>query len=201
MLIRVVIAALGLLEALAPRRVANVFLSIACTNPEDVELRPWVIHCIRLEGLALIGYVLWQSRDDLQSVVQPGSLEEYDVDYEEWEDEPWEDAPSGEPAPAEESATAESLPTITPETRRFDLAAVLYHSEDPLTVSEIVDLSDGTDWAVGRSPASATLYRMFNDGVVDREQRAADNSFEYWLTPAGTEALEALEAPIEPDPF
>ncbi len=196
MILRSVLAVVGFLTVVAPRRIAAFWFARCTTNPEDVEIRPWVLHAIRLQGLAMLGWVLWQSREEFQELMGGAS---------DWDDEiSFDDDWSVTEETDEEATTTdgdEDLPTLTPETRRFDMAAILHHADDPLTVSEIVDLSDGTEWEIGRSPASATLYRMFNDGVVDRREREEDGSYEYWLTEEGEASLGRTDATIEPNPF
>lgn len=197
---------IGLIELLTPRRFADFWVKRCCANPEEVELRPWVYSLIRVEGALILGYVLWQSKaeDGFDEVVstdwteeEPAVDDEASVGIESPDTEV--DAVSEE----EEETVVETEPksSFQPETTRFDLAAVLYHAEDPLTVSEIVDLLEGSEWEVGRSTTSATLYRLYNDGLVDREQPEDGRGYEYWLTGAGEADLEATDAQIEPDPF
>ena len=176
---RLLVALVGLVEVLAPRRIASFWVSLCCRNPDQVELRPWVIHAIRIEGLALLGWVAWRSRDVIA--------------------EPDPDAPAVEEPTYQESPTV--TPKLDPDTRRFDIAAVLYHADEPQSVAEVVDLSAGTPWEIGRSTASATLYRMYNETLVDRDERDDEGRFEYWLTDEGRQALEASDASIEPNPF
>lgn len=234
MILRTIVAILGVAQLLAPRRVARFWLARCCRNPEDVELRRWVIAAVRLEGLLMIGWVLWQSREQLSEATDSDGLPGPDFGTEPAADEAAEgpgETPADEPAAPDADATAESdgpgdegtsaedaaaapaededaseagdpepSPTLTPGTRRFELASVLYHASEPLRVADFVELSEGTDWDVGRSPASTTLYRMYNDDAVDREE-GSDGSYEYWLTDAGRAALDAAEAAIEPNPF
>ena len=96
---------------------------------------------------------------------------------------------------------SDELPTVNPGTRRYTLSSVLYHSDGYLTTAELVDHSEGTEWELGQSPASAELYNMYGDFVVHRRERGGDGPYEYWLTDDGLAALEAVEEPIEPHPF
>ncbi len=176
---RLLVALVGLVEVLAPRRIAAFWIGLCCRNPDQVELRPWVIHAIRIEGLALLGWVAWQSRDAIDDTEPDRATIE-------------------EPTYQEESA---DTPAIDPDTRRFDIAAVLYHTDEPLSVAEVVDLSADTTWEIGRSTASATLYRMYNESLVDRAERDGEGRFEYWLTEDGRAAVESSDVTIEPNPF
>lgn len=189
MLLRSIVALVGIIELLAPRSFANFWLRLGVKNPEDVELRPWVTRIVRLEGLVLLGWVVWSSREQLTA--QTGIDESIDV-------------PDVEiTSTTEESTTEDSdeVQVLREGTTRFDIASVLYHADDPLAVAEIVDLSDGTDWEVGRSTASATLYRMHTDGIVERAEREDGRGFEYWLSAAGIDMIEAVDGPVAPDPF
>ena len=179
---RLPVAIIGLVEVLAPRQIANFWVARCCRNPEEVALRPWVVHAIRLEGLMLLAWVVWRSRNVL------GDFEPITKEAEEETRQPVPDEPTFEPR-------------LDPDTRRFDIAAVLYHADEPLSVAEVVELSSGMPWEIGRSTASATLYRMYNEELVDRSERDDEGRFEYWLTEQGTRAVEAADATIEPNPF
>ena len=61
MAIRILLLALGLAELLAPRRVVDGWMNLATTE-SDVELRPWVYTVARLEGLAVVLWVLAAGR-------------------------------------------------------------------------------------------------------------------------------------------
>lgn len=181
MIPRSLLAVIGLVEFLAPRSFARFWLNRCCADPERVELRRWVPLAIRLEGLALLGWVVWSSREDLAGLPEAadpaGWIREEEV------------VPDVE---------AEEMPSLQPGTTRFDLAAALYQSDDPLAVSDLVERSAGTDWEVGRSSASATLYRMHSDGVVERREREEGRGFEYWLSASGRQLLEDADTAIEP---
>ena len=181
--IRIPIVIIALIELIAPRRLNRAFLGFFTPDAKDVELRWWVAPLTRLEGLALLGWVVWQSRDELGGYAP----EELEADIEEFT--------------SEEPEFPEDQPTLTPGTRRHDIASVLYHADDPQAASDLVDLSSETEWEMGRSTASATLYRMFNDGLVERRERADDGSYVYWLTPAAKRILETEDEPIHPNPF
>lgn len=213
MILRSIIGLVGAIQLLAPRRVTRFWLARCCRNPEEIEVKPWVLALVRLEGLVLIGWVLWKSREDIAEATGSDRLPGMG---DAGEEEPWvsteeeeessaaeeRQAPTPETTSEAESEPAETddRPTLTPGTRRFELASVLYHADEPLTVADFVDLSEGTDWEVGRSPASTTLYRMYNDDAVDR-QEGPEGSYEYWLTDAGRDVLEEADAEIEPNPF
>lgn len=178
---KIIAAIVGLSELLAPRTVSRLFLASCCENAEEVRLRGWVVTAIRIEGLVLLGWVLWNSREEITDMA---SLE--DVPY--WEGEE-------EPTPVEmEEAEA---PTLQTDTTRFDLAAALYQADDSLPVSELVARSEGTDWQVGRSTASATLYRMHQDGLVERREREDARGFEYWLSDSGEAAVESVQGTVD----
>lgn len=180
--IRVPIAIVALVEILAPRRFTRFFLRMASPEADDIRLRWWVAPLARIEGLMLLVWVLWRSREEFGGYAP----RQFDA---------------GIDLGLEEAESPASTPSLTPGTRRYDIAAVLYHADEPLSASDVVDLSTETEWEMGRSTASATLYRMFNDGLVDREERTNGGSYVYWLTDAGAERLESSDAPIDPNPF
>lgn len=179
--IRIPITILAIIQIIAPRRFNRFWIGLVSPDAEEIELRSGVPTLTRVEGLVLLGWVLWRSREDLGDYAP----EDIDTGIE------IEDI----------GVTEDDQPTLTEGTRRFDIASVLYHAEDSLAASDVVDLSEGEDWEMGRSTASATLYRMYNDDLVDREEREDDGSFVYWLTEQGQETLESGEAPIRPNPF
>ena len=175
---------IGLFELFAPRRFHRTWLKLVTPDADGIEFRRWVAPATRLEGLALLGWVVWKSRD--LGGYAPDEIDAgIDIDHID-DSEPTE---------------LENGPTLTPGTRRHDIASVLYHADDPLAASDVVELSDGTDWEMGRSTASATLYRMHNDDLVDRKERPDDGSFSYWLTSNAEHLLEQEEEPIGPNPF
>ena len=180
MLLRAVLGLIGLVELIAPRRFARFWVNRCCENPDEVELKSWVITAIRLEGVAILAWVAWASREDLEHVGDPTQWLGEEITTPEIEIEPDETAP------------------LRPGTTRFDLAAALYQADEPVAVSELVSRSEGTAWEVGRSSASATLYRMHRDGLVDRRERDEGRGFEYWISDDGVAAIEAIDATIEP---
>lgn len=119
--------------------------------------------------------------DDLEHVPFPSQVRTHDGDTE-----------------TEEPAGAVRL---NPGSRRWTLASVLSHGSEPLDVSDFVELSEGADWAVTQAQASAELYTMYQDGVVDRE----GTPYRYELTEIGEQTLEDRageeDTAIEPDPF
>lgn len=181
--IRIPVVIVALIELLTPRRFNRAVIGLVSPDATDVRLRWWVAPLTRLEGLVLLGWVIWKSRDLLEGY----SPDEIDtaIDIDE----------------IGRQEAAEDGPKLTPGTRRHDIASVLYHSDEPLAASEVVELSSETDWEMGRSTASATLYRMYNDGLVEREERSDDGSFVYWLTPSAEGILETDDGPIDPNPF
>lgn len=62
MLVRLALAALGLAELLAPRRVVDVWVDLATEG--DVEVRGWVYAAARAEGLLLLLWALSRGRGD-----------------------------------------------------------------------------------------------------------------------------------------
>lgn len=191
MLPRIALVAIALFELLMPKRVARFTLGLFVANPEDIELRGWVTTGIRLEGLMLLGFVLWRSREELtefrESAGVPGDFDSLD------------DIPTIETETEEEAV--EDEPVLRPDTTRFTIASALYHADDPQAVSDIVDLAAGSDWEVGRSTASATLYRMYRDDLVERREREDGRGYVYWLSDRGRQALEGADEPIAPNPF
>ncbi|WP_135851595.1 hypothetical protein [Halorussus salinus] len=57
MVVRLALLAIGLLEALYPRRVVDFWMNLAAEEG-DVELRPWVYRVARLEGISIVLWVL-----------------------------------------------------------------------------------------------------------------------------------------------
>ena len=206
MILRIIVGFIGLIQIVAPHAVTRFWLGRCCQNPEDIQVKPMTIAAVRVQGLVLVGWVLWQSREEIAGRTGYGGDLEPEFG-EEWLDEPEEHVPSvidtesdDEEEEGDEDEQAEQhRPTLTPGTRRFELASVLYHADGPLTVADIVELSEGTDWELGRSPASTTLYRMYNDDAVEREQGDA-GSYQYWLTEAGQRVLEESDEEIAPKP-
>ena len=139
----------------------------------------------------LLGFALWQHREKIAEFGESAGVPtEFDV---------VEDV-GVEPDISIETEEEET-PKLRPETTRFTIASALYHADDPLAVSDIVDLAESTDWEVGRSTASATLYRMYRDGLVERQEREDGRGYVYWLADAGEEALDRADAPVGPNPF
>jgi len=61
MALRLLLLAVGLGEVLAPRKVVDFWMNLATTE-SDVELRSWVYTAARLEGLAIVLWVLTAGR-------------------------------------------------------------------------------------------------------------------------------------------
>lgn len=179
---RIPVTLVALIEVLAPERMLAGVVRLLAKDAGAARPRRTLVALLRLKGLVLLGWVAWQSRDAIGYAATEFDTE---IDLEE----------------VEPPTRPEDRPTLTPGTRRHDIAAVLYHADAPLAASDVVDLSEDTDWEMGRSTASATLYRMFNDDLVAREERTDDGSFEYWLTETAQELLERADEPIRPDPF
>ena len=175
MLLRTIVALVGFIELVAPRRFAQFWVRLTCKDPEDVELRRWVVTSIRLEGVALLGWAIWQHTNAMEDE-RAGSVDDTIAEF---------------TSPDSEAESDEPTPALRPETTRYDIATALDESDDPLAVSELVDRSADTEWEVGRSTASATLYRMHSDGLVDRQEREAGRGYEYWLSEAGKTALRS----------
>jgi len=56
MVLRIALAAFGLVEMLLPRPVVDFWMRLAVTPESDAELRPWVYTAARVEGLLIL---LW----------------------------------------------------------------------------------------------------------------------------------------------
>ena len=179
MKLRTALAVIGLIELIAPRRFLNLWIRLCFTNPDEVEVRSWVPTAVRLEGLALVAWVAWTRREQLEEYADAASLVR-------------------ETQPPEIEVAPEDAPSLRPGTTRFDLAAALYQADEPVAVSELVSRSEETEWEVGRSSASATLYRMHRDGLVDRREREEGRGYEYWISDRGRSLLEEGDGPIEP---
>lgn len=61
MALRTLLAVLGLLEVAFPKPLVDFWMNLA-TEDDDVELRPWVYTAARIEGVAILLYVLLSSR-------------------------------------------------------------------------------------------------------------------------------------------
>lgn len=210
MIVRSVVFIIGVLEVLLPRRVVDFWMDRAVTDPENVEVRPWVYTVARLEGVVLVAWALYrfQSRSQTErpsaSEVPPSNGEGSGITADVTDGSPRSVSGNGQDRPTTEAETGSSdsaTVTITPGTRKFTLASSLYHAESPLTVNELVDVFAGTGNEMTSSNVSAALYTMHQDDIVNRRKRGGDGSFEYWLTDDAIRVLETLEEPIEPNPF
>lgn len=67
MFLRTFLALVGLAELLAPRRVVDFWMRLAATS-DDVELRRWVYTAARLEGLAILLWLLTRDDDSGEAV-------------------------------------------------------------------------------------------------------------------------------------
>lgn len=96
---------------------------------------------------------------------------------------------------------SEKPPRLNPDTRRWTLASLLYHADEPLPVSTIVSVSEDHEWEMSQAQASAELYGMFQDDLVDR----TGSPYEYALTEFGNSRLETRTneeaAELKPNPF
>ena len=52
-----VLAALGLVELLFPKRVVDAATRLAYESPDAFEVKPWVVTAARIEGLLILLYV------------------------------------------------------------------------------------------------------------------------------------------------
>jgi hypothetical protein len=64
MIVRALFAVFGLIEMLFPERLVDTMMDLATTDKSEVEFRPWVYTVARLEGLAIVVFVLWYGRCD-----------------------------------------------------------------------------------------------------------------------------------------
>lgn len=74
MVVRLVLLALGVLELVFPRRVVDFWMRRAAAGDEEVALRPWVYTMARVEGIAILVWVLARRghrADDEQREEQP----------------------------------------------------------------------------------------------------------------------------------
>lgn len=139
----------------------------------------------------------------MEETAEEAELEEMEPENEEPIEaaEPVQEEPEIEGVESEEEAETEVEPALNPGTRRWILASLLHNTDGPLTVKEIVDVSEGEEWGMGQSGASAELYNMFEDGLVDR----SGSPYAYELTDDGSDLLvqRSSEEPaeIEPNPF
>jgi hypothetical protein len=61
MALRTLLAVLGLLEVAFPKPLVDFWMNLAAED-DDVELRPWVYTAARIEGVAILLYVLLSGR-------------------------------------------------------------------------------------------------------------------------------------------
>ncbi|MFC4359878.1 hypothetical protein ACFO0N_18180 [Halobium salinum] len=59
MVLGLALALLALAELFAPKRVVEFWLRVAVSNPDTVEVRPWLYALARLEGVVIL---LWLVR-------------------------------------------------------------------------------------------------------------------------------------------
>ena len=66
MMLRIVMAAFGIVELLFPRKVVDYMMDISTTAETTYELKPWVYTLARLEGLVFVLIAFWwgNNRDD-----------------------------------------------------------------------------------------------------------------------------------------
>jgi len=62
MVLRLALLVLGVLELLRPRKVVDVWMGLAATNGDEVDLRPWVYSAARVEGALLVLWALKRGR-------------------------------------------------------------------------------------------------------------------------------------------
>ncbi|QDX41513.1 hypothetical protein [Salarchaeum sp. JOR-1] len=58
MLLRVLALLVGVFELVVPRRFVDVWMDVAATDGQDVELESWVYVAARLEGVVLVAWAL-----------------------------------------------------------------------------------------------------------------------------------------------
>lgn len=68
MILRLALAALGLVEFLRPRQLVDFWMNLAAKGDEDVELRSWVYTAARIEGLVILLWVLGRRKKNESSV-------------------------------------------------------------------------------------------------------------------------------------
>lgn len=64
MLGRLVLVAIAVVELLFPRQLVDFWMDLASERDEGVELRPWVYTVTRVEGLAILVWVLSRVRHE-----------------------------------------------------------------------------------------------------------------------------------------
>lgn len=213
MFVRYLALLFGLLEILAPRRVVDFWMELAVTESDSVELRPWVYSVTRIEGVILVLWAVYRFQSNPPPMGE--TMAEWSEPVENSTETPRQESSGARDESAgidghtidisgPEEAAEDKLDvgfSITPGTRKFLLASTLYHASKNLTVNELVELYEGTEHEMSSSNVSAALYTMHEDGIVDRQKRGGDGSYEYWLTDAAIEVLEVTDEPLEPNPF
>lgn len=88
--------------------------------------------------------------------------------------------------------TLDELPELdiylTPGSDMFNLAALLYRSDEHLRVREIYETLQGTEWATTYKSTSAQLSQLRGEGIVDKEDTYGGK---WWLTQLGKQYVQA----------
>lgn len=214
MFVRYLALLFGVLEILVPRRVVDFWMDLAVADGDSVELRPWVYSAARIEGIILVVWAVYRLQSTSESPTGETAAE-WSEPVESSTETPGQERTGARDETTDidghtidisgpDEAAEDNLEvgfTITPGTRKFLLAATLYHASENVTVNELVELYEGTEHEMTSSNVSAALYTMNEDGIVDRQKRGGDGSYEYWLSDAAVEVLEVLDEPLEPNPF
>lgn len=58
MVLKPLLLALGIVEAVVPRRMVDFWMDLAVADERDVEIRPWVYTVARIEGLVIVAWVI-----------------------------------------------------------------------------------------------------------------------------------------------
>lgn len=58
MVLRLLLLAFGIVEALLPKRTVDFWMGVAAADDQEIELRPWVYTVARIEGIVIVSWVL-----------------------------------------------------------------------------------------------------------------------------------------------
>lgn len=149
-----------------------------------------------------------ESGDEEESESEAGELPHPEEDTEEASESEVEKASVSEASDEmEDEGTTEAADTETDEyeltlgTRKYRVASVLLHADEPKTAGDLEQVLSGTDWESEKGDLSTVLGKLFQDNIVGRKSREnsgpGKNPFEYWLNDEGAEVAKSAEFKAE----
>jgi len=81
---------------------------------------------------------------------------------------------------------------IPTDTNRFYTLSVLQNSSKPIVPKDIEKRLEGTEWASQRSSISATLGKLYENGLTERNKRSSERGkpYEYTITEEGEKVVK-----------